>query len=209
MSALADLGVLAKQTKIPFIEKMARTYLGRPRVKAWPSNVQGAGWILDRRTKIPCTPWPENQNIDSSSNLAINSIKTLKRVHMKLSTDSGWMLLLKIVPGDIIPLLGLWEKWTICSVPMMNKWSATSQLLLSLWVFDVHNLEERWPSMVGHENENMHRFPHRSFGLLELWQKWFSTKGIHMGARWSGENGWIPVYTGSRRVPSIYFSLLL
>ena len=183
MSALADLGVLAKQTKIPFIEKMARTCLGRPRVKAWPSNVQGAGWILGRGTKIPCTPWPENQNIDSSSNMATNSIKTLKRVHMKLSTDSGWMLLLKIVPGDIIPLLGLWEKWTICSVPMMNKWSATSQLLLSLWVFDVHNLEERWPSMVGHENENMHRFSSQEFWTLGIMAKMIQHKGYPHGSQ--------------------------
>ena len=34
MSALADLGVLAKQTKILFIEKIARTSLGSPMVKA-------------------------------------------------------------------------------------------------------------------------------------------------------------------------------
>ena len=85
---MADLGVLAKQTKIPCIEKTARTSLRSPMVKTWPSNVQGAGWIPGRGAKIQHALWPENQNIDSSSNMVTNSIKTLKRVHMKISKNS-------------------------------------------------------------------------------------------------------------------------
>lgn len=88
MSTLADLGVLAKQAKIPFIEKIARTSFGSPVVKTWPSNVQGAGWIPGRRTKIPCTSGQKTRSIDSS-NMVTHSIKTLKRVPRKISKDSG------------------------------------------------------------------------------------------------------------------------
>ena len=52
-----------------------RTSLGIQWLRLAIPNARGAGSIPDQETKIPYNLWPKNQNI--------NSMKTLKMVHIK------------------------------------------------------------------------------------------------------------------------------
>ena len=52
-------------------------------VKILLSNAGGVGLIPGRGAKIPQASWLKNQNIKCRSDIVINSIKTLKIVHIK------------------------------------------------------------------------------------------------------------------------------
>ena len=63
-------------------ERDGGDFLGGLVVKTLPSNAGGVGLIPGSRAKIPHASWLKNQNIKSRSNIVINSIKTLKIVHI-------------------------------------------------------------------------------------------------------------------------------
>ena len=63
-------------------ERDGGDFLGGLVVKALPSNAGGVGFIPGRGAKIPHGSWLKNQSIKSRSNIVINSIKTLKIVHI-------------------------------------------------------------------------------------------------------------------------------
>ena len=63
-------------------ERNGGDFLGGLVVKTLPSNAGGVGLIPGKGAKIPHASWLKNQNIKSRSNIVINSIKTLKIVHI-------------------------------------------------------------------------------------------------------------------------------
>ena len=52
-------------------------------VKTSPSNAGSAGSIPGWGAKIPHASRPKNQETKNRSNIVTNSVKTLKRVHIK------------------------------------------------------------------------------------------------------------------------------
>ena len=52
-------------------------------VKTLPSKAEGEGSISGQRAKIPGASGPKNKNI-KRSNIATNSVKTFKMVHISL-----------------------------------------------------------------------------------------------------------------------------
>ena len=60
-----------------------RDFPGCPMVKILPSKAGGVSLIPGQGAKIPPASQPKDQNINSSSNIVTNSLKTLKMVHIK------------------------------------------------------------------------------------------------------------------------------
>ena len=58
---------------------------GGPVVRTSPCNVGGAGLIPGQGAMTPQASQPKIQSINNRSNIVINSIKTLKMVHIKKS----------------------------------------------------------------------------------------------------------------------------
>ena len=52
-------------------------------VKTSPSSAGRVGLIPGQEAKIPQASWSKTQNISNRGNLVSNSIKTLKKVHIK------------------------------------------------------------------------------------------------------------------------------
>ena len=52
-------------------------------IKTSPSSAGGAGWIPGRGAKISHASWPKTPKHENKNNIATNSIKTLKMVHIK------------------------------------------------------------------------------------------------------------------------------
>ena len=65
------------------LNQWIRDFPGGPVVKSSPSSASGVSSIPGLGTKIPHTSWSKNLDINHRSNIATNSIKTLKMVHIK------------------------------------------------------------------------------------------------------------------------------
>ena len=88
MLASAYLIDLPGPSPLGIVRRVSRDFPGGPVVKTSPSDVEGASSIPGQGTgsHMSCGKNNNNkkpQNINSRSNIAANSIKTLKMVHIK------------------------------------------------------------------------------------------------------------------------------